>query len=66
MPSFEDQYLDRAEAARLLGVDKRTMARWYAQGEGPPRIKLGSRVLYSKNSLENWLRSLEKIPCRSQ
>ncbi|WP_367187596.1 helix-turn-helix transcriptional regulator [Henriciella sp.] len=62
---FEDQYLDRDEAAQLLGVDKRTLARWFAQGEGPPRIKIGARVLYAKASLERWLRSMEEAPCRA-
>lgn len=62
---FEDAYLTREEAAQLLGVDKRTLARWFNLGEGPPRIKIGARILYSKSSIEAWLRSMEVTPCRS-
>jgi excisionase family DNA binding protein len=34
------------EAAERLRVAKQTLARWRVEGQGPPFIRLGSRVLY--------------------
>lgn len=64
MPFSTDDYLTRTEAAKLLGVDKCTLSRWFSEGVGPPRIKLPRKVLYSRSSIEAWLRSQETAPCR--
>lgn len=64
MSDFSDDYIGRADAAKLIGVDKCTLSRWFSEGVGPPRIKIGRRVLYSKASIERWLISQEVTPCR--
>lgn len=64
MSDLNELYFTRESAASFLGVDKCTLTRWFSEGIGPPRIKLGSRVLYSKKSILEWLDSKEVKPCR--
>ncbi|WP_418887171.1 helix-turn-helix transcriptional regulator [Hyphomonas oceanitis] len=64
MSDLSNSYLGRAEAAQFIGVDKCTLSRWFSEGVGPPRIKVGRRVLYLKTSIEEWLRSKEVSPSR--
>lgn len=64
MSDFSNDYVSREDAAKLIGVDKCTLSRWFSEGIGPPRIKIGRRVLYSKASIERWLISQEVQPCR--
>ena len=48
--------LDLKEAASLLHVGERTLARWHALRAGPPRVRAGRRVLYRRDDLLTWLR----------
>jgi predicted DNA-binding transcriptional regulator AlpA len=48
-------FLTQDEAAAELKVCERTLDRWQRLGEGPPRTKLGRRVLYRRSSLQAWL-----------
>jgi hypothetical protein len=41
-----DQLLLAGEAAERLRVAKQTLARWRVEGQGPPFVRIGSRVLY--------------------
>lgn len=66
MPNSSDIFLSREEAASFLRVHPRTLARWYAQGEGPPVVMQGRQILYLKDSLLAWLRSQERRPVRSR
>lgn len=46
------------EAARLLGVSVRMLAKWRHDGTGPKFTRTGgpnSRVLYRVRSLDDWL-----------
>lgn len=65
MSHASEQFLNWHEAAKFIGVTTRTLARWYAEGKGPPRIKVQRQILYSKQSLINWLREHEETPCRN-
>lgn len=65
MKHDENEILDWQEAAEFIGVSARTLARWYAEGIGPPRVKVGRQVLYLKASLLVWLSDMEKKPCRT-
>ena len=65
MSHISEQFFTWHEAAKFIGVTTRTLARWYAEGKGPPRIKVQRQILYSKESLVNWLREQEVTPCRS-
>lgn len=65
MSDISEQYLPWPEAAKKLGVSKRTLARWHALGIGPPRVKVGRKILYSIDSLTKWLKEKEKPACRA-
>ena len=53
------------QVAALLGVDPRTLRRRHAEGMGPPRIKIGRKVVYLRASLIAWLRDREKKGVRA-
>ncbi len=48
-------------AARMLGIEAKTLANWRSLGKGPAYIRLSdsprSQVLYLYEDLESWLRS---------
>jgi hypothetical protein len=52
-------YFIEDELAAALGVTTRTLRRWHALGEGPPRTKIGCRIYYRRSSVERWLASRE-------
>lgn len=39
------------QAAKILGLSRRTMETWRLGGKGPKFKKMGSRVLYSESDL---------------
>ena len=52
------KYLDEAALARRLGVSKRTLQRWRAEGGGPPYVRLGPRrVAYDEAAGTAWAAS---------
>lgn len=59
-------YLRPVEVARELRVSVRTLSRWHALRQGPPRIKVGRQSLFSAASVQLWLGSLETTPCRTK
>jgi excisionase family DNA binding protein len=52
-PSF----LPTSEAARVLGLSASTLAKLRLTGGGPIYSKLGRRVLYRIDDLEEWVRA---------
>jgi predicted DNA-binding transcriptional regulator AlpA len=54
-----------AEAAELLRRGPRTLARWRAEGVGPRYSKVGSRILYPRGEIEEWLARTIKQPVRN-
>jgi predicted DNA-binding transcriptional regulator AlpA len=58
--SVLDGFLRREELARELGVSPRTVDRWQALRDGPPRLHVGRTILYSVDSVREWLRSREQ------
>jgi predicted DNA-binding transcriptional regulator AlpA len=60
-----NDWINREELARQLSVTTDPLARWTTQGIGPPRIRIGRRVLYRRASVEKWLAEMErKSACR--
>ena len=52
------KYLDEAALAYRLGVSKRTLQRWRAEGGGPPYVRLGPRrVAYDEAASDAWAAS---------
>jgi len=63
--SNDDIKLNPAQVAEMLGISPRTLSRWHAQRVGPPRCKLGRKVLYRKAAIDAWLVSHEIQPTRT-
>lgn len=59
MSTILDEYVSPAELAGELKICVRTLDRWDALREGPPRVKIGRRVLYRKSSVAAWLTARE-------
>jgi predicted DNA-binding transcriptional regulator AlpA len=53
-------YITEDELASGLQVTRRTLRRWHATREGPPRTKVGGgRILYRRASVDRWLQGRE-------
>ena len=49
------RYLCTKEAARFLGLSQRTLEKHRTYGTGPRYSKLGGRVVYSIDDLQEWV-----------
>lgn len=58
--SILDGYISERQLAEQIGRTVRTVRRWAALREGPPRTRVGKQVLYRLESVREWLASLEK------
>ena len=53
---MSNRMLKPEEVAERIGVTERTLRRWKEKGEGPPFIKINSRVLrYPEKELNEFL-----------
>jgi predicted DNA-binding transcriptional regulator AlpA len=59
-PTDPDQKFSRPEAAQYLGIGTRTLEGWAVRGGGPRMLKLGSRVVYRRRDLDDWLANRER------
>ena len=59
-------YLHIDELAALLGRSPRTLHRWHTRRVGPPRIKIGTLVVYRRIAVEQWLARNERAGGRPQ
>jgi hypothetical protein len=53
------RYVTAGRLASLLGVTVRTLSRWDAASNGPPKIKLGKKVLFDVVKVSDWLAGRE-------
>ena len=53
------RYVGAARLAALLGVSLRTLSRWDARGTGPPKIKIGRKVVFDIGQIPEWLATRE-------
>jgi hypothetical protein len=60
-PSTSDSnhqcYRPAVDVAKQLGVTTAALAKMRHQGDGPPYVKVGSRVRYGDRDLYHWLHS---------
>jgi len=47
--------LDPQTTAEELGIKTNTLAKWRVAGGGPPFVKIGSRIRYSRADLDQWI-----------
>jgi hypothetical protein len=59
-------YVSADQLAELLEVTPRTVARWHVERTGPPRTKVGKKVLYSLASVRAWLKDREEEEVRAR
>lgn len=55
-----DEYLTKQQLCEAIPggpVSERTVDRWHTLRVGPPRVKVGRKVLYSKQGVRRWLES---------
>lgn len=45
------------EASRMLDMSTKTLANQRSRGEGPPFVRLGRTIRYSRKALEAWIES---------
>ena len=50
----ERKYLNTAEAARVLGLAPKTLARYRCTGKGPVYCRFSNRVRYRLEDLDDW------------
>jgi excisionase family DNA binding protein len=55
-------YMTEQQLADELAVALRTLHRWRAHKKGPPSVKVGRDILYSRASVKRWLERLETKP----
>lgn len=65
MTADKSEYLTVEELSELLGRSTRTLFRWHARRNGPPRTKIGSLILYRRAAVDNWLKANEVVGERS-
>ena len=56
------QIMTTREAAELIGVSTRTLARWHAHRKGPARISAGRKPLYRFDAIQHWMQQNETQP----
>ncbi len=61
-----DGYLHSEALAAQLGIGLRTLYRWQARGIGPPKTKIGGKVLYHAEAVRRWLKANESGPVRDR
>lgn len=47
-------FLDTQQAARMLGLSAKTLARYRVTGEGPAFHRFGNRIRYLRDDLKVW------------
>ena len=57
LPTATTAWLTRREAAQYLKLGESTLAKLFVSGDGPPAIKIGRSVRYSKFDLNEWMGS---------
>lgn len=54
METTSTPYMPQTQAATFLGLSPRTLERFRVEGRGPAFLKLGRRVVYSRDDLVEW------------
>jgi len=57
-------YLSKSRLAKNLRTTTRAIDRWHTLRIGPPRVSVGRKVLYRRDSVRAWLQSREQRKVR--
>lgn len=50
-----EKYLNPEKTSRYIGAAVQTLARWRFEGEGPPFIRVGRKIMYAADDLDEWM-----------
>lgn len=56
--------MDSAGVSELTGISAATLRYWRHVNEGPPSFKLGRRVVYRREAVEEWVAEQERATQR--
>jgi hypothetical protein len=56
---FLADYFEEQDFAAVVDRDLRTIRRWHSSRTGPPRIRVGRKILYRKSAVIRWLEQNE-------
>jgi hypothetical protein len=56
------EYLTKEDLAAQLNRSIRSLDRWALNGDGPPYVRIGRRILYRREAILEWLKGLETTP----
>jgi excisionase family DNA binding protein len=55
-----NEFFTKSTLAEYLGITLRSLDRLDVRREGPPRVKIGRRVLFRREAVEAWLQERER------
>ena len=58
----QSSYMRTAEAAKYLNLANGTLPSWRSRRFGPPFSKIGKTVLYRREDLDEFVRSMTVVP----
>lgn len=58
--------LSTDQTAKLLGIAKSTLSKMRLTGEGPTYIKMGRRVAYRPEDIQDWLTARRRLSTSDQ
>ena len=58
-------YMAAAELAAELDMAVMTLALWRMRQKGPPYIKVGRKILYSRTTVKDWIASQVRKPLQA-
>ena len=56
------EYLTAEQLAEALGLSLDTLRRWESKRIGPPRVKIGSTILFRIGAVQEWLLGQVTVP----
>lgn len=54
---LDQSFFDTPQAAKYLGLSRRTLEKFRCTGSGPAYLKLGRRAMYTLADLDEWAMS---------
>jgi Helix-turn-helix domain len=60
MTPLLSDYMTRAQLAKALKRNTRTIDNWRKEGKGPAPTFIGRHILYRREAIETWLRAQER------
>jgi hypothetical protein len=62
----EEGLLTENAAARVLCMSSRTLQTWRTKGRGPPFVRVGRAIRYTRQSLIDWTKANTVVPTKTK